>query len=487
MPIWSLTKERVEKLLQQIGDIEIEIDTLIKLTKEDIWNRDLDDFINEWRFQLEDEDKRQKKIASLGRRESRKLKIGAGKGAGGRKRKAQSDGTDDSDFGGPTKKPAASKPAVTKHVQPRQGLLSHLSPLAKANQPKPKVPKVPKAPKATIEVQKEAQKAIEVAQPDKKASDDIWMNVDGPSDLGSDPPIAPIFQKAKAATATTKKSAPRIIPKSEDESDEDIVKPTAASRKPRAAATKPVKYNVLSDSDDSNGDDLLFDVGKMVKGIGNASADQSSNSRPLFSTSMSRPGNSAGLAKKSSSAKQATDLDADDTDYSKLVPAKKGTTVTAKAMVFSDDDDVDMMDDDMDAVAAAPPPKKPATKPKQLPKAKAKPAPKAAPKAAPPPPKKLPLSPAAKAYAAKQARNKKIVVDDEDNEDDDDIEKVANELLDDGDDDDDEAAPVVAARPSRRAAAAAGAKKAWVLDDESDEEDDEGEGDATDFEEEDSE
>jgi DNA topoisomerase-2 len=481
MPIWSLTKERVEKLLHQIGDKEIEIDTLIKLSKEDLWNRDLDEFINEWRFQLEDEDKRHKKIASLGRRESRKLKIGAGKGAGGRKRKAQSDDTDDSDFGGPTKKPAAGKPAVTKHTQPRQGLLSHLSPLAKANQPKPKVLK---APKATIEVKKEAQKAIEVAQPFKKASDDIWMNVDGPSDLGSDPPIAPIFQKAKAATATTKKSAPRNILKSEDESDEEILKPTAASRKPRAAATKPVKYNILSDSDDSNGDDLLFDVGKMVKGIGNASADQSSNSRPLFSTSMSRPGSSAGLPKKSSSSKQAMDFDEDDTDYSKLVPAKKGATVTANAMVFSDDDDVDMDDDDFDAVAAAPP-KKPAAKPKELPKAKAKPAPKAAPKPAPAPPKKLPLSPAAKAYAAKQARNKKTVLDDDD-EDDDEIEKVANELLDDGDDseDDDEAAPAVAARPSRRAAAAAGARKAWVLDDESEEE--EGEGDTRDFETEDS-
>lgn len=475
MPIWSLTKERVEKLLHQIGDKEIEIDTLIKLSKEDLWNRDLDEFINEWRFQLQDEEKRQKKIASLGRRESRKLKIGAGKGAGGRKRKAQSDGTDDSDFGAPSKKPAATKPAVTKHIQPRQGLLSHLSPLAKANQPKPKVPK---APKATTEVKKEARKATEVAQPVPKASDDIWMNVDGPSDPGSDPPIAPIFQKAKAVTATTKKSAPRNILKSEDETDEEILKPTAASRKPRVAATKPVKYNVLSDSDDSNGDDLLFDVGKMVKGIGNASADQSSNSRPLFSTSMSRPGSSAGLPKKASSAKQAMDFDADDTDYSKLVPAKKGTTVAANAMVLSDDD-VDMDDDDFDAVVAAPP-KKTAAKPKEAPKPRAKPAAKAAPKAAPAPPKKLPLSPAAKAYAAKQARNKKVVLDDED--DNDEIERVANELLDDDDDDseDDDEAPVAATRPSRRAAAAAGAKKAWVLDDESEE--GEGEGDTGDFE-----
>ena len=488
MPIWSLTKERVEKLLNQIGDKELEIDALIKLSKEDLWKRDLDDFINEWRFQLEDEDKRQKKITKLGRRESRKLKIGAAKGPGGRKRKQSSD-SDDSDFGGPAKKPTVSKAAIPKSAQPRQGLLSHLSPLAKANQPKPKPPK---APKATTEAKKEAAKVDEVAQPEKKASDDIWMNIDGPSELGSDPSVAPIFSKAKAAAAatkksaprkalesedeseedsikptiTTKKSAPRKVLKSEDASEEEIIKPTAASRKPRAAATKPVKYSLQSDSDDSNGDDLLFDVGKMVKGIGNASGDQSSSSRPLFSTSMSRPGSNAGLPKKSSSsAKQIMDLDGDDTDYSKLVPPKKGTTVTANETVLTGNN-VDFDDDDFDTVVPAPPPKKARPKPKEVPKTKTKPAPKNAPP--PAPAKKLALSPAAKAYAAKQARNKKIVLDDDDEDDEDDeIEKVANEILDD-DDGSDEGVPVAAARPSRRAVAA-GKKKAWVLDDDDDE------------------
>ena len=459
MPIWSLTKERVEKLSKQIGDKEVEIDTLIKLSKEDLWKRDLEEFINEWRFQLEDEDKRQKKVASLGRRESRKLKIGAAKG--GRKRK-QNDDSDEADFGGPAK-----KPAVAKHLQPRQGLLSHLSPLAKANQPKPKAPKVPKAPKATTDAKKESAKPTEAARPKKEALEDIWINLDDPLQAGSDPPVAPVFSKAKAAAAATKKAAPRKIVESDDDSEEAIVKPTAASRKPRAAATKPVKYSLQSDSDDSNGDDLLFDVGKMVKGIGNPSADQSSSSRPLFSASMSRPGSSAGLPKKPSSAKPAMDLDGDDTDYSKLVPAKKGSTTTANATIFSNDDqDVDMDDDDLNA----PPPKKfaPAAKTKDAPGPKQKPKPAAKPKAAPALQKKLELSPAAKAYAKKQERNKRVVVsEDEDEEDEgDEIEKVANETLED--DDDDGEAEVVAARPSRRAAAAT--KKAWVLDDDSEEE-----------------
>ena len=98
MPIWSLTKERVEKLSKQIGDKEAEIDELIKLTKEDLWNSDLDAFINEWRFQIEDEERMRKKASSMGRRASNKLKFGA-KGPPARKRKAQGEDPDDSDFG----------------------------------------------------------------------------------------------------------------------------------------------------------------------------------------------------------------------------------------------------------------------------------------------------------------------------------------------------------------------------------------------------
>src|SRR5699024_5978024 len=52
MAIWSLTQERVDKLRKQIGEKEMEIDALIKLSKEDIWKQDLEDFISEWRFQL---------------------------------------------------------------------------------------------------------------------------------------------------------------------------------------------------------------------------------------------------------------------------------------------------------------------------------------------------------------------------------------------------------------------------------------------------
>jgi DNA topoisomerase-2 len=48
MPIWSLTKEKIEKLLQQAGDKETELLVLLEKTPIDLWNKDLGDFLVEW-------------------------------------------------------------------------------------------------------------------------------------------------------------------------------------------------------------------------------------------------------------------------------------------------------------------------------------------------------------------------------------------------------------------------------------------------------
>lgn len=469
MPIWSLTQERVEKLLKQIGDKEIEIDTLIKLSKEDIWKRDLDDFINEWRFQLEDEAKRQKKIANKGRRASNKLRIGAA-GPMGKKRKAKNeDSGDDSDFDGPApaKKAVAVKKAVKKEA-PKESLLGGLQPLANAHQTKEAAKPSKAASKASLK---------KADTKSKTGLKDIWMNVDEGS---NDNPVAPIFKKARAAEPGTKPAAPAKAPKSEDEdmADEEIIRPAAGARQRRVVAAKPVTYN-LDDSDDSSGNGMLMDLGTMVKGIGNASQHSASNARPLFSTSasMSRPSSSAGLGKQSTtSARQTMDLDgeADDTDYAMLAPPPTDKkAVTARETVVSDDS----MDEDEDPFVEPLPAKKTttttmkATKPAPAPKAAP---PKKAPVTKKPPkpksvvePKKIPLSPAAKAYAAKQqkARARKVVVDDDSDD------EVANELLSDNDDE------PLGRRPARRAAVAAVGKtrNAWGSEEEEDEDGDESE------------
>lgn len=495
MPIWSLTKERIEKLLAHIHDMELEIDTLIKLTREDLWSRDLDDFINEWRTQLQEESNLRKKIASLGRRASSKLNINAK--VPGRKRKGQGEDPDDSDFG---TKAVARKAAPVKRAQPKATLLSQLSPLAKPAPTK----KATASSKASTLGAKGTSTLTEDVKPPQLAIDDLSSFDGAPT---SNLAVAPIFQKTKTATvskkiAPAKKVTSEVEEDDDDEADEVVSRPLA-SRKPRMAAKKIPTYNL--DDSDSNGDDMLLDVGKMVKGIGNASSDQATTARPLFSASMSRPGSSAGLPKKSSSlARQTMEVDGDDTDYSKLAPppaAKRGISVTSRKTVISDDD-VDEDDDDqiLPISRKSPPPK--ATSTNKAPKAVAKPATKAKTKASiiadakkstkqptSQPPKKMTLSPAAKAYAAKRLKNKPAVLDDSDDEDHeedggDEVEKVVNAILDEGnddgeddDDDDDQEEGVVVRRPARRAAAQAATKvtKGWGGDSEEDEEEEEDE------------
>ncbi len=466
MPIWSLTKERIEKLLKQVGDKELEIDALIKLSKEDLWNRDLDEFIEEWRFQIDDEKKRQKKVANMGRRASTKLKIGGGP-AGGRKRKADSDDTD-FDSAPKVKKPAAPK-------QPKQpgGMLGSYFKIDPSEPPKPKKTSPKAKSKELTGLTKALQESITGLPKQGKKSGDVWMDLGAASDV-------PKIAKAKAPAPTKKAPAPRKkmvesdddVDEDEDE-DEEVIRPTV-SRNPRAAAAKPVKYNTLDS--DSDGDDMLSGIGNMVKGI-NTTSGAVDNSRALFSNTMSRPGSSSGLPKKPTTSRITEMIDIDDTNYSMLAPptAAKGPAPTARKTVVSDDEDDDPFDS-LDEVA--PPPK--ASKPKPASKAAAKPAAKPTAPAAKKPikfasqpaePKKMPLSPAAKAYAAKKAKQAKLAMEAADSEDE--LEQVANEIMgdDDDDDEDEDEEPAAARRPARRAAAAP--KKKWVISDDEDGDEDE--------------
>jgi DNA topoisomerase-2 len=504
MAIWSLTQERVDKLLKQIGDKELEIDALIKLSPKDLWTKDLDDFINEWRDQLEEEKTRAKKSRSAGRRASAKLGLG-GKPAK-RKRKG-ADSEDDEDFTvGKKKKPAVK--SVLDRVKAKQpsALTSYFAP--------------PQAPKAT-----ESTASASIVP---KMEDDDFMDID---DILSDskagasvPALVVAVKKGGRATAAKAKPAPKKAaapppapaPKAELSDVDDVFEAVAqqAARKTaepagrqRRAAAQTKKYALSSDSEDSNGDDLLGDVSMMVKGIGTSSGDQSATeARPLFSNTTARPGSGHGLPR--SISKKLTDImdesdGIDETDYKSLIPV--GSPVRPAARRANEVIDLDDADDDAEESFDMPAPKT-----KMLPKkasrttvaATAKPLAKTkVTKSAPAPKKLVPLSPAAKAYAAKQAKAqasmadttaaasrpapkkpaakpkaaavaaaaaKKVVVIS-----DDDDELLANEILSDGDDDE-PIEPIVRARPGRRTVVATAKKAAkYVFSDESEEEEEE--------------
>ncbi|KKY29190.1 putative dna topoisomerase ii [Phaeomoniella chlamydospora] len=418
MPLWSLTQERVDKLLKQIGDKEMEIDTLIKLSKEDLWERDLDEFIAEWENQLLEEKARLKRVRGANRRVSSKLTLGD-TNPYGRRRKANDD--DDDDFVISKPKKAATKKAEAKVKQESQAsnLRTWLS-----------------------------------AASDAQVDD---LKVESQSqDSGRATSAAPKEPKAKPKPKPKKMTA--ISDDDMPDDDVAISKPT----RPRTAAQKSFKYALSSDSDTDNGDDLLGDVSKMVKGIGSTNGDSSSDARALFSSSMSRPSSSTGLKPTTKASKIADfSVDADETDYSKLIPQqspRRSILVTAKDIKMTDDEDED--DEPIKPLVETTAVPK-ATKAAAKPAAKGRAQPKKAASAKP-----TPLSPAAKAYAAKQAKSKKKIADDSD----DDVDAMANDILDSPVGSEAGSPAPVAARPSRRAAATK-KKMNYVVDDDDDESD----------------
>lgn len=500
MAIWSLTQERVEKLKKQIGDKEDEITSLTSKSATDLWNADLDLLMEEWNHQLDEEAKRDKKVRSKGRRASAKLGIGA---KGGKKRKADdSDAFSDSDFA--TKKPkVAAKPKGSALLANLKGdnKPAGVYPVVNGIEQKPVVR--PADSQMTLESAFEKKpapaksalvgaKKMTVKDKEKPvaAATKVAKKQDSDVDEFHEDVFAAVANEAatKPARGGTRKPVPKKVISDDDDDllmddDEPAPKPAskpaaAPARGGRAAAQKTKNYTIDSDEESDSGNERLEDVSAMVKGIGNSNNTEGAT-RLFHPPSASRPTSSHGASRRPSKMQAITadsDISEDETDWGAL--AQNSPQKLPKHTPMSDEDD-DFMD--LDKVVAKPAPtskptakakpaakvKEPALKPKKAPAATAAAA--AVPK---------PLSPAAKAYAAKQAKanasklapSKKKAVDSEDE-----IDNLADDLLsDDGDDGAVEVSSPAqpAARPSRRAAAAK-PKSKYNFDDSFDQEQDE--------------
>ncbi|EMR11038.1 hypothetical protein PNEG_00635 [Pneumocystis murina B123] len=83
MPLWSLTAEKVEKLLKDKLDKENELESLLKLTAKDLWNKDLDIFVEEWKESLTHDENLSSKVTNLKKnRGSQKLGMAVQKSSG---------------------------------------------------------------------------------------------------------------------------------------------------------------------------------------------------------------------------------------------------------------------------------------------------------------------------------------------------------------------------------------------------------------------
>ncbi|KAM3446886.1 hypothetical protein MY3296_009251 [Beauveria thailandica] len=215
MAIWSLTAERLQKLLDAIAKKKAEHDELQAKSEKDLWCEDLDAFMAEWDKQVAIDAEIQTNIRRLGRRVSKK--IGAGKN-----RKAK-----DEDAYEPEKKSrakgkaAVAKPKVeTKTAQRFADMFSS----------KPKVKKESDA---------------DVVELLDDFSDDDFAAL-------RRKPAAPKRTKAVSATASA----------SQSQSEEPEARPVK-----RAAASK-ARALFDAESASENEDDDVVDVGSLVKGIG---------------------------------------------------------------------------------------------------------------------------------------------------------------------------------------------------------------------------
>ena len=492
MPLWSLTVERLERLKAQIEAKKAEHDELEALTEKDLWCKDLDAFAEEWENQLLLDAEIQTSIRRMGRRVSKK--IGAGRG-----RKAKGD-----DDYQPTKK-AARAPKATPPVETK----THQRFAEKfAGKPKPKPKTEPVVPKSS-------------GLGNDGAADD--MSDDDFSLLGKpkavEKPAETLVSRPAPATAGRNKRAAASKSKTylEDDDEEDsdldfeeLGKPTAASaklsaasekppvstkpsasasasasaseveevaapepRNKRAAASKAKSWVVDDDESESDGDNLLGDVGAMVKGIGGSTSggnDRGGGRLSLFA--MSQPdsapksGGGSSIPRVRAKPSRTFDVDShDDTNYEALAMS------SPRKSTKGDDLDSFLSDDDLPAPskvtavaksssqAAAPKTKAALGSASGLAKSRGRPAGsknKAKEPAAKPKP--VQLSPAAKAYAAKKA-------------------KAASRVLSDDDDEDDIMADVPAPAPAkprtRPGRAAATKRKPIVLDEDEDGDSDE--------------
>lgn len=257
---------------------------------------------------------------------------------------------------------------------------------------------------------------------------------------------------------------PEAPEKEEEDEVEEVVKPTNGRSK-RAAAAKPKTWDFGGDSDDesaSDGDNMLGDVGAMVRGIGKPATDATNGRLSLFAMSRSEHGNTA-IPKLKTKQSRNFDFDShDDTNYEMLAKSSPQKQTISSDANMSDEEDEAAVTTAKASAAKAKKAKAPLNVVSAGPvKKRGRPA---GAKNKVSEDKPTQLSPAAKAYAAKgkaAGKGKKKAADYSEDEVDEDGD-VAME--------DSPPAPKPRGRPGRAAAA----KKSYasLLDDEDDSEPD---------------
>ncbi|KAA1475411.1 type II DNA topoisomerase [Dentipellis sp. KUC8613] len=316
MAIWSLTREKIEKLKAQAAEKEQELLTLLELTPIRIWNTDLDNFLAEWeRHCTQWEDKAV--VDANGKRVKRKQKtLQTRKSLPGPGRR----GDDSDDDFMPTKSAAnkAKKPAAA---------------------PRPRAKPASKVVKDDDEKDKDDDIDDPSPPPKKRAVVKKPVKNDDEEDFFDDPPAPPppkkrapvkktaskdesgsdieMVDEPPPAKAAAKKKAAAAISL---DSDSDDIAAVIAKGKAKAKAA-PAKRKTPDDEDDEDSDAVIKPISKKKKAVSGSQAEVTD----FFSKAPS--GAKAGTtARKASGTAKA--------------PASKAKPAAKKKAIASSDDEV---------------------------------------------------------------------------------------------------------------------------------------------------
>lgn len=198
MSLWSLTRERYEKLLQQKGAKEEELNELLRKSAKDLWNADLELFSASWKKFLDDDEFERSKLVGGPALKAKK-----------RKRKVK-DEDDDDEYQGPKKK--APKKAASRLVTPA---------------PKKSTPKPAKEPKKQTKLPFVKNETDE-STPVEVVSDDLPMFFKKEDKLS-----------AEKGNATSKASKAKKKSTFFDDSDDDMITLFVIESEDEVQATAP--------------------------------------------------------------------------------------------------------------------------------------------------------------------------------------------------------------------------------------------------------
>lgn len=226
MAIWSLTKEKIEKLLQQAAEKEAELLALLERTPRQLWNEDLDNFLKEWEKSCQEYESRslldangkkiKKKQATLEHRKSL---------TNGRPRKALHSDDSEDDFK-PTK--AVAKKKVESKPKPKPAIAGPSKIESEDEKPAPAPKKVPVRNMAKKE-EPHSDSELEITGPPPKKVVKASKLPDSDSDIEM---AAPAPNRGKGKARTQEDGAKRKSPATEDDSDDEAyVRPATKKKK----------------------------------------------------------------------------------------------------------------------------------------------------------------------------------------------------------------------------------------------------------------